>query len=136
MPCYTGHAESGMKFFLCGNLGAHCSYCGDVGEFLCDYPVGNGKTCDRQVCKSHANEVADDVHYCHSHHQEWMEFIKSGGAYGLGGARVAASVANAKELEEVVRMTASAADRYELQRAKERAVRVIAKIGGSGDAGG
>ena len=136
MPCYMGHNKQGGRFFICGDLGPHCSYCGDVGELLCDYPVGNEKTCDRPVCENHATEVADNIHYCHSHYQQWMEFIKSGGADGLGGARVAAVVANAKELEEVARMTASASDRYELQRAKEHAAKVMAKLKESGDAGG
>lgn len=135
MPCYTGHTKDGGQFFMCGNLGPHCSYCGDVGTILCDYPVGNGKTCDRHICENHANEVADDIHYCHSHHQEWMEFIRNGGTDGLGAARVAAAVANAKELEAVVRMTASATDRYELLRAKEYAAKAIAKIGEVGGDG-
>jgi len=135
MTCYSGHTPSGMKFTICGDLGPHCSYCSDVGELLCDYPVGNGKTCDRQICQNHANEVADDIHYCHGHHQEWMEFIRNGGADGIGGARVAAAVANAKELEEVVQMLASATDRYEMQRAKEYAAEAIAKIGEVGGDG-
>src|SRR5690625_3179175 len=65
--------------FMCGDLGAHCADCADVGEFLCDYPVGDGKTCDRAMCHSHANEVAPEIHYCAAHYREWHAFRDSGG---------------------------------------------------------
>jgi hypothetical protein len=30
----------------------HCKFCGEgyYGGKLCDYPVGNGRTCDAQMC--------------------------------------------------------------------------------------
>ncbi|CAP44746.1 hypothetical protein [Bordetella petrii] len=80
MPCYTGLTSSGDKFFLCGKLGPHCAAekCGDVGTNLCDYPVGEGKTCDLPLCDSHAYEVAPNVHYCPGHLVLWQEFRASG----------------------------------------------------------
>lgn len=80
MACYriydknrktTGH--------LYGDLGPHCAECGDVGTQLCDYPVGDGKTCDRPVCEFHAAEVAPNVDYCPAHHTEWKAFRDAGG---------------------------------------------------------
>lgn len=81
MPCYTGLTLRGNKFFLCGDLGPHCAAekCGDVGAKLCDYPVGESKTCDLPLCDSHAYEVAPNVHYCPGHLVLWNAFRESGG---------------------------------------------------------
>lgn len=62
-----------------GRLGKPATCCGWVTEFLCDYPVGEGKTCDRRLCEDHAHEVAPDIHYCSAHYKQWSEFEKSGG---------------------------------------------------------
>ena len=72
---YTGEAQ----MFICGDLGEHCADCAGVAEFLCDYPVGDGKTCDRKICHSHAKEVSPEIHYCEQHYNEWVNFKNSGG---------------------------------------------------------
>lgn len=61
---------------MCGDLGDHCSSekCADVSGFLCDYPVGDDKTCDLPLCQSHAYEVAPDVHYCYGHFTLYLKF--------------------------------------------------------------
>jgi len=41
--------------------------CSDMSEFLCDWPFENGKTCDAPLCRSHANEVGKNRHYCPVH---------------------------------------------------------------------
>jgi len=46
------------RMFMCGDLGDNCAECGWVGDYLCDFPVGEGKTCDRPLCETHANEIA------------------------------------------------------------------------------
>jgi len=81
MPCYIMHMSNGGMAFLCGDLGPHCSdaKCEDVGTFLCDYPVGDDKTCDAYLCKHHAFEVAPNIHYCPGHALMWREFKESGG---------------------------------------------------------
>lgn len=81
MPCYTIHLKDGGHAFICGNLGPHCSdaNCGDVGSFLCDFPVSDGKTCDAYICRSHAFEVAPGIHYCPGHTLMWREFCENGG---------------------------------------------------------
>jgi hypothetical protein len=50
-----------------------------VASFLCDYPVGKEKTCDRHICEDHAHEIAPNVHYCPSHYKAWQDFAASGG---------------------------------------------------------
>lgn len=80
MPCYVIYDENrNLVGHICGKLGQHCADCGDVGVSLCDFPVGNGKTCDRAICDFHAHEVAPNVHYCNAHHAEWMAFRDAGG---------------------------------------------------------
>ena len=80
MPCYVRRTKDHGFMILCGNLGPHCATgCGDVGAYLCDYPVGEGKTCDKPLCSEHASEVAPDIHYCPGHFRAWEEFRASGG---------------------------------------------------------
>lgn len=59
----------------------HCRApdCGRMGDLLCDYPVGDGKTCDAPLCKHHGQEVAPDTHYCPAHHIEWQKFVDEEG---------------------------------------------------------
>lgn len=71
--------NSGGTFFIKGDLGAHCADCAGVGDYLCDYPVGDGKTCDRPMCEDHSHETAPEVHYCDFHYKEWRKFVESGG---------------------------------------------------------
>jgi hypothetical protein len=79
MPCYRQPMKNGGTMIICGKLGPHCSNCMAVGDYLCDYPVGKGKTCDRPLCESHAHEVAPDIHYCPGHLVMWQEFKDAGG---------------------------------------------------------
>ena len=80
MACYRIYDKNRKPAgHLCGDLGPHCAECGDVGTQLCDYPVGDGKTCDRPVCEFHATEVAPNVDYCPAHHAEWKAFRDAGG---------------------------------------------------------
>jgi hypothetical protein len=79
MPCYVTKSSDGGNLFMCGDLGPHCADCAGFGDYLCDYPVGNGKTCDRAMCDNHATEIAPEVHYCAGHMKLWEEFEVSGG---------------------------------------------------------
>lgn len=65
--------------FVCGDLGEHCADCSDLGTLLCDYPVGDGKTCDRPMCEEHAHEIGHELHYCEAHNKMWEAFKESGG---------------------------------------------------------
>lgn len=67
-------------FWMCGKLKLPpCADCLDIGNFLCDYPVGDGKTCDRSMCASHAHEIAPEIHYCDGHYEMWKQFRDAGG---------------------------------------------------------
>lgn len=79
MPCYTGIDKDGNRYHICGKLGPHCASCSGVGEYLCDYPVGKNKTCDKVMCNQHANQIGPDLHYCDAHFKMWNEFESSGG---------------------------------------------------------
>ena len=81
MPCYIERTKDGGTMFLCGDLGRHCAAgeCAAVSGFLCDYPVGEGRTCDLPLCASHAYEVAQNVHYCPGHLILWKEFRDNDG---------------------------------------------------------
>src|SRR5690349_6762597 len=76
MACYT----FGNSGFMCGSFNdEHCFACGGFGEFLCDFPVGNEKSCDRPMCQKHAHVIAPDLDYCPSHAEEFWKFRESGG---------------------------------------------------------
>lgn len=80
MPCYKLYnSEREHTGFLCGQLGEHCLQCGDVAGYLCDYPVGRGKTCDRPLCEYHAVEIGPGIHYCPTHYAVWKKFRDGGG---------------------------------------------------------
>lgn len=66
--------SDGVPMFLHGDLGPHCTECASPSEVLCDYPVGDGKTCDRPLCGDHSHHVLSDVDYCASHFAEWVRF--------------------------------------------------------------
>lgn len=74
--------RDGMTIFICGSELPQldvCSDCGYVADILCDYPVGDGMTCDRNLCPFCAVEVAPDLHYCKPHFEMWKQFKESGG---------------------------------------------------------
>ena len=66
------------RVFMRGRMGPPCR-CGWVRNFLCDFPVGNGKTCDAGLCEGCAVEAAHEVHYCKGHAEEWKKFVEAGG---------------------------------------------------------
>ena len=84
MPCYAVE-NPGFEgiMFICGEdiqLDVRRSdECCFIDDYLCDYPVGEGKTCDKPLCTKHANEIAPDIHYCTHHYDEWLRFKISGG---------------------------------------------------------
>lgn len=64
---------------LCGDFGQRCGACAAVGDFLCDFPVGEGKTCDMPLCERHATGIAPNIHYCQGHTVLWERFRNEGG---------------------------------------------------------
>lgn len=41
--------------------------CRGISAFLCDFPDGGGRTCDRALCEPHAHQVGANRHYCPEH---------------------------------------------------------------------
>lgn len=74
--CYR--LGNGMRGFIRGALGPHCEYCGTVSTILCDFPVGNRKTCDRHLCDDCAHEVGIGTHLCRAHFAEWEQINGQG----------------------------------------------------------
>lgn len=70
MPCYHLDLPDGGHALVRGKLGPHCYKCRRVGEFLCDFPMGNGRTCDLPMCRGHSHSVAPGVDFCERHYEE------------------------------------------------------------------
>jgi hypothetical protein len=83
MPLYIEDLEdkygNKSRMFLTGDLGPHCRDCAAVGILLCDFPIGDGKTCDAALCSRHGTEVAPDIHYCPGHYEQWKEWRETAG---------------------------------------------------------
>ena len=58
----------GMKGFrFCAHPG--CEY---EHESLCDYPIGDGKTCDLPMCRDHRHRIAENTDLCEIHFREFQ----------------------------------------------------------------
>jgi hypothetical protein len=66
--------------FMCGEGVEYepCRNCGINSGYYCDFPVGEGKTCDAPLCEVHAYEVGENIHYCKGHYELWKQFVNSG----------------------------------------------------------
>lgn len=53
--------------FICGEGIEACGECGVAADYLCDFPMGRGKTCDAVLCDDHAHVIGDDRHLCPIH---------------------------------------------------------------------
>lgn len=54
---------------FCGPDIVACDRCEYVADYLCDFPVGGGKTCDLPLCDAHAitQDGLRDIHFCPQH---------------------------------------------------------------------
>lgn len=62
--------------FMCGDFEMEMcreTGCEREGFYLCDWPMGRGKTCDIPLCPGHAREIGEDRHLCPIHHPMWMK---------------------------------------------------------------
>lgn len=76
MPCTKIDLGDGASAIVCsrGRSTPVCAShgCGRPSEALCDFPLGNGKTCDRKMCARcrHAQpRLGPDRDYCRVHHE-------------------------------------------------------------------
>lgn len=73
MPCtwfVSGEGKNRVIGVMCSH-GHHekrkCAFCGKPADYLCDYPIGDGKTCDKPICKKCKTIVGDNLDYCPTH---------------------------------------------------------------------
>jgi hypothetical protein len=65
--------EEATDWYFCGpDLKAEPE-CRDgyTADLLCDYPMGDGKTCDAPLCEDCAHHVGRDLDLCELHFHEW-----------------------------------------------------------------
>lgn len=73
MPCDRYDFGNGVTAIVCrrGQRTKRCSSpgCVSAAPLLCDYPLANGKTCDKPVCKAHSetDKTKPDTDYCAPH---------------------------------------------------------------------
>lgn len=82
MPCYPYRENGRFVGFICTRSRqkvSRCSECGAIADILCDYPVGDDKTCDRNLCGHCAHLIAPDLHYCPGHYDAWQQWRKDQG---------------------------------------------------------
>lgn len=55
---------------MCGKDIRVCEFCGSIAEYFCDFPIGDGRTCDLPICKDHKkhrDDIGQDIDYCPHH---------------------------------------------------------------------
>ena len=77
MACRTQKMPNGGVMWMCGdafNDTPVCRVCGHIADRLCDYPVGNDKTCDSALCQEHARNIKGNLDYCPEHAAEYRHY--------------------------------------------------------------
>ena len=70
MPCNHIIENGKVVGFCCSRgrrKGCVVPGCKRPATLLCDFPKGNGKTCDAPICEHHALHVGDNLDYCPNH---------------------------------------------------------------------
>ena len=50
-----------------------CVSCGGESARLCDWKIGDGRTCDAAVCDEHTYSPEPDKDLCPGHHGIWLQ---------------------------------------------------------------
>lgn len=58
--------ERGIMF-LDGPDMVGCDTCHRCADWLCDFPLGQGETCDANLCDDHAYPAGHGLHFCPAH---------------------------------------------------------------------
>lgn len=76
MGCEHVKLPGGMTAIVCtrGRSKVKRCSCGRVGTLLCDWKVGNGKTCDVPICEQCAEHVAEDKDLCKEHSKAYAQW--------------------------------------------------------------
>lgn len=78
MPCrYLRSKSTGaLLAIVCGaRQRARRCKCGADSSFQCDWKVGDGKTCDKYLCATCAQEVAPEKHLCPDHQAAYRKWL-------------------------------------------------------------
>lgn len=71
MPCHIEENVRGLGTVIWCGPGPRkrrCAHCGSRdAKALCDWPMGNGKTCDKPCCYRCRRSPDTNVHYCLDH---------------------------------------------------------------------
>lgn len=77
--CEVIETSDGLRMIVCSSGQSKpqkCTYCDRPSVALCDWPIGDGKTCDKPLCRIHAVKPiptfgkpdTDDIDYCPDHY--------------------------------------------------------------------
>lgn len=67
---------AGIPAIVCGRTRVpHCVTCRVPAERLCDWKVGNGRTCDKGICLEHTMSPAPDKDLCPTHAEMWRKHL-------------------------------------------------------------
>jgi hypothetical protein len=73
MPCEPFKIKNEDGSFIIGIMCSRgrnskpCYVCGKPHTSLCDYSLGNGKTCDKPMCNSCKTRIGHDLDVCREH---------------------------------------------------------------------
>jgi hypothetical protein len=70
MRCSVQQLENGAVRIMCGpdpKPLCEVSACDEDQMALCDYPVADGKTCDKRMCEVHRTRSGNNMDYCPDH---------------------------------------------------------------------
>jgi len=70
MPCEFWKSPDGQIVGVICSRGPKrqkCYICSRLSSSLCDYPVGNGKTCDKPMCSQCKTTIGPDLDVCREH---------------------------------------------------------------------
>lgn len=68
--------ENGVVRTMCGpdpEIICQVRGCYENHVVLCDYPVGDGETCDKRVCRTHRTHASENSDYCPDHRTQQRE---------------------------------------------------------------
>ena len=82
MSCEMHTMKDGTRLILCSRgrqERVKCAFCGRPATFYCDYSIGNGKTCDKPICRKCRTAIGVELDVCPHH-------TKETGLFGDGAA--------------------------------------------------
>lgn len=64
----------GSEGWMCGEeLRMELCRCGYDSEYLCDFPIGDGRTCDIALCGECRTTIGEDLDLCRVHRGMWSK---------------------------------------------------------------